>query len=105
MTIPAGYATGMAALVTTETEEGIVIESECVGKVYAPGEEDRNDWTLMGEPDTQVVITRPATVGLTCATIVNRIPDLINAAPGYVTTDLMPVNCYRVKPLDHYVNS
>ena len=64
MTIPAGYATGMAALVTTETEEGIVIESECVGKVYAPGEEDRNDWTLMGEPDTQVVITRPATVGL-----------------------------------------
>ena len=104
MTIPAGHATGMSAVVTTETEEGIVIESECVGKVYAPGEVDRNDWTLMGEPDTQVVITRPATVELTCATIVNRIPDLINAAPGYVTTDLMPVNTYRVKPLDHYVH-
>lgn len=103
MTIPAGHATGMSAVVTTETAEGIVIESECVGKVYAPGEVDRNDWTLMGEPDTQVVITRPATVELTCATIVNRIPDLINAAPGYVTTDLMPVNSYRVKPLDHYV--
>ena len=104
MTIPAGHATGMSAVVTTETAEGIVIESECVGKVYAPGEVDRNDWTLMGEPDTQVVITRPATVELTCATIVNRIPDLINAAPGYVTTDLMPVNTYRVKPLDHYVH-
>ena len=104
MTIPAGHATGMSAVVTTETAEGIVIESECVGKVYAPGEVDRNDWTLMGEPDTQVVITRPATVELTCATIVNRIPDLINAAPGYVTTDLMPVNSYRVKALDHYVH-
>ncbi|MFT3957617.1 MAG: dihydrodipicolinate reductase, partial [Desulfovibrio sp.] len=104
MTIPAGHATGMSAVVTTETAEGIVIESECVGKVYAPGEVDRNDWMLMGEPDTQVVITRPATVELTCATIVNRIPDLINAAPGYVTTDLMPVNTYRVKPLDHYVH-
>ena len=79
----------MSAVVTTETEEGITIESECVGKVYAPDEADRNDWTLMGEPDTQVVINRPATVELTCATIVNRIPDLINAAPGYVTTDLM----------------
>jgi len=104
MTIPAGHATGMSAVVTTETEEGITIESECVGKVYAPDEADRNDWTLMGEPDTQVVINRPATVELTCATIVNRIPDLINAAPGYVTTDRMPVNSYRVRPLDFYVH-
>ena len=103
MTIPAGHATGMSAVVTTETQEGIVIESECIGKVYAPDEVDRNDWTLMGEPDTQVVITQPATVELTCATLVNRIPDLINAAPGYVTTDKMPVNSYRVKPLDYYV--
>ena len=91
-------------MVTTETEEGITIESECVGKVYAPDEADRNDWTLMGEPGTQVVINRPATVELTCATIVNRIPDLINAAPGYVTTDRMPVNSYRVRPLDFYVH-
>ena len=103
MTIPAGHATGMSAVVTTETEEGVTLETECVGKVYAPEEFDRNDWTLYGEPDTQVIINRPATVELTCATIVNRIPDLINAAPGYVTTDLMPVNSYRVKPLEAYL--
>ncbi len=103
MTIPAGHATGMSAVVITETEEGVTLETECVGKVYAPEEFDRNDWTLYGEPDTQVVINRPATVELTCATIVNRIPDLINAAPGYVTTDLMPVNSYRVKPLEAYL--
>ena len=103
MTIPAGYATGMSAVVTTETEEGVTLETECVGKVYAPEEFDRNDWTLYGEPDTQVVINSPSTVELTCATIVNRIPDLINAAPGYVTTDLMPVNRYRTKPLDAYL--
>ncbi|MBS6831071.1 MAG: dihydrodipicolinate reductase [Desulfovibrio sp.] len=103
MTIPAGYATGMSAVVTTETEEGVTLETECVGKVYAPEEFDRNDWTLYGEPDTQVVINRPSTVELTCATIVNRIPDLINAAPGYVTTDLMPVNRYRTKPLAAYL--
>ncbi len=103
MTIPAGHATGMSAVVTSQTAEGIVLESECIGKVYAPDEFDRNDWTLCGEPDTEVVINRPATVELTCATIVNRIPDLINAEPGYVTTDRMPVNSYRVKPLDAYV--
>ena len=85
-------------------EEGISIETECIGKVHAPEEFDQNDWTLMGEPDTQVVINRPATVELTCATIVNRLPDVINAEPGYITTDKMPTNRYRVKPLDAYVN-
>ena len=40
----------------------------------------------MGEPDTTLVISRPATVELTCATIVNRLPDVISAKPGYVPT-------------------
>jgi 2,4-diaminopentanoate dehydrogenase len=99
MTIPAGHATGMSAVVTTITEEGIVIEGECIGKVYAAGEFDQNVWTIHGEPDTEVVINRPATVELTCATIVNRIPDLIAAAPGFTTTDKMPTNAFRAKDL------
>ena len=33
VTVKAGDATGMSAIVTTETEEGITIESECIGKV------------------------------------------------------------------------
>ncbi|WP_346946996.1 dihydrodipicolinate reductase [Clostridium sp.] len=104
MVIPAGYATGMSAIVVTETEEGITIETECIGKVYAPDEYDKNDWIIYGEPDTQVVINRPATVELTCATIVNRLPDVINSEPGYTTTEKMPTNRFRVKPLDVYVD-
>ncbi|MDR1195804.1 MAG: hypothetical protein LBL00_04920 [Endomicrobium sp.] len=103
MTVPAGHATGMSAVVTTETKEGIIIESECIGKVYAPEEFDQNDWTIEGEPSTQVVINRPATVELTCATVVGRIPDVINAEPGYVTTDKMPTPIYRTKPLNEYI--
>ena len=103
MTIPAGHATGMAAVVTTITEEGIVIETECIGKVYAAGEFDQNVWTIQGEPSTEVIINRPATVELTCATIVNRIPDLIVAAPGFTTTDKMPTNAFRAKDLGFYV--
>lgn len=103
MTIPAGNATGMSAVVTTETKEGIIVESECIGKVYAPEEFDQNDWTIIGEPDTQVIINRPSTVELTCATVVNRLPDVINAAPGYTTTDQMPIGTYRTKPLDSYL--
>ncbi len=87
MTIKAGDATGMSAVVTTETKEGITIESECIGKVYGPDEFDKNIWTVEGEPTTTITVERPSTVELTCATVVNRIPDVINAEPGYVTTE------------------
>ena len=77
----------MSAVVTTETEEGITIESECIGKVYGPDEYDKNIWTVEGEPTTTVVVEKPNTVELTCGTIVNRIPDVIKSKPGYIPTE------------------
>lgn len=103
MTVKAGDATGMSAVVTTETEEGIVLETECVGKVYAPEEFDRNVWTVEGEPTTTITVDKPSTVELTCATVVNRIPDTINAAPGYVTTEKFGELNFKIKNLNEYV--
>ena len=103
MTVKAGDATGMSAVVTTETKEGITIESECIGKVYSKEDYDKNEWTVYGEPDTTIVVARPATVELTCATVVNRIPDVINAVPGYVPTERMGELTYKVKPLNEYI--
>jgi 4-hydroxy-tetrahydrodipicolinate reductase len=105
MVIKAGQPTGMRAIVTTETKEGITFETECIGNVYGPGEFDRNDWTFCGEPETTIHVNRPATVELTCANLINRIPALINAQPGYVSTDRMPNNVYPVRPLNEYVES
>lgn len=102
-TVKAGDATGMSAVVTTETEEGITIESECIGKVYSPEEYDKNEWTVYGEPDTTITVAKPSTVELTCGTVVNRIPDVINAPAGYVTTEKMGDLEYRTKPLNEYV--
>ncbi len=104
MTIEAGKATGMSAVVTSETEEGVVIEAECIGKVYSKDDFDKNEWTVFGEPDTTITVARPRTVELTCATIVNRIPDVINAEPGFVTTDKFGEPTYKFKPLNEYVN-
>lgn len=101
--IPAGNATGMSAIVTTITNQGPVIVSECIGKVYAEGEIDRNDWRILGEPNTEVKIARPSTVELTCATVVNRIPQLIEAPAGFYTTEKMPPARYRTYPLHYYV--
>jgi len=103
MTIKAGDATGMSAVVTTETKEGITIEAECIGKVYSKEDYDKNEWTIQGEPDTTIVVSRPATVELTCATIVNRIPDVINGKPGYISTDKLDELKYLVKPINEYI--
>jgi len=100
--IPAGKAIGMSAVVTTETEEGIIIEAECRGIVYGRGEEDVNQSISYGIPDSNVTVTKPATVENTCATVVNRIPDVINAPAGFVTTSRMPALKYRVKDLALY---
>ena len=103
MTVKAGMATGMSAVVTTETEEGIIIESECIGKVYSKEDFDKNEWTVIGEPETTLIINRPSTVELTCASVVNRIPDVINSKSGYVPTEEMGELNYKVKPLNEYV--
>lgn len=97
MDIKAGYATGMSAVVTTTTKQGIILETQCIGKVYGENDCDKNDWTIEGEPNTNLVITRPSTVELTCAAIVNRIPDVINAPSGFVPTSRMGEMKYLVK--------
>lgn len=104
MNIKAGDATGMSAVVTATTEEGITIVAECIGKVYSSTEFDVNEWTIEGEPTTSMIISKPSTVELTCADIVNRIPDVLNARSGFVSTSEMPELKYRVKPLNEYVD-
>lgn len=90
MTIKAGDARGMSAVVTTETEEGITLETQCVGMVYSSDDFDSNEWTVEGEPSTTITVNRPQTVELTCATVVNRLLDVLEGEPGFFTTEKMP---------------
>ena len=102
-TVKAGKVIGMGAVSTVETEEGITIEDECIGIVYGKDDCDFNRWTIYGDPDVTLEIKNPPTVGLTCSTLVNRIPSVINAKPGFVPTSQMPVAEFVVDSLADHV--
>ena len=75
------------AIVTVNTMQDITVEKEIIGKVYGPEDGALCDW---------------ATVEHTCATVVNRLPSLINAPAGYVTADQLEPVQYPTCPMEMY---
>lgn len=107
ITIPKSDVIGMSSVVNTKTQEGIELEFECIGKVYTPGETDEYNISIYdknGKELISITIPEPQTVERTCATTVNRIPDVIKAPAGYITTDHLGPPEYRVNPLSSYLS-
>lgn len=86
--IKAGMVIGLNAIVTTvaETRKGkqVTIITEQIGKCYGAADEDKTTWIIEGEPNLEIQAKKPDTVGITCASAVNRVGSVINARSGYV---------------------
>jgi 4-hydroxy-tetrahydrodipicolinate reductase len=101
--VPAGNIVGFTDIDTIRTAEGPSLTFEMTGCVYAEGQKDNNDWVILGEPDLYLSNPAVPTQMSTCAQLVNRIPDVINAEPGFVTVDRLPKLRYRAFPLGMYI--
>jgi 4-hydroxy-tetrahydrodipicolinate reductase len=104
ITVEPGRVIGFTDVDTVRTHEGITLTFEMTGRLYLPGEADINDWTVSGEPELH--LSNPAVpTGMTTVTqLVNRIPDVINAPPGFVTMEKLPRPRYRTYPLGAYLH-
>lgn len=102
-TVPAGCLLGVVDGVTVSTVEGPEFSFEMTGRVYREGEVDTNEWRIRGEPELHLANHAVPTRLITCTSVVNRIPDVINAEPGLLSMDRLPQPRYRHRRLDAYV--
>ena len=103
--IAPGQLLGVTDSATIFTREGPSFTFEQTGCVHGPGQSDMNEWVVRGDPAqlklrNDDVPTRVAT----CTQVINRIPDVINAPPGFITIEKLPRPRYRTFPLGAYLD-
>ncbi|MER7048592.1 Gfo/Idh/MocA family oxidoreductase [Streptomyces jumonjinensis] len=92
-TIRQGRLLGYVDTDVLYTKEGVRLSISSQGKVYEEGETDYNEWNLTdsdGNPTLHLRNSDVQSAHTTCATLVNRIPDVITARPGIVTIAELP---------------
>ncbi len=103
ITVETGRVIGFTDIDTVRSNEGITLTFEMTGRLYREGETDINDWTVTGEPELRLLNPAVPTGVTTCTQLVNRIPDVINAPPGFITIEKLPPLRYRTYPLGMYL--
>ena len=99
-----GQNAGHTKIVEFETEQGIRLRGEQFFKIFKKGEGGSLvECFIKGIPDIHLVIDRFDIRPSCCAQIVNRIPDVINSEPGYVTVEKLPKLKFRAYPLEFYL--
>lgn len=94
-TVPRGRLIGMTDVDRVTTEEGVELSLAMTGKVYAGDESDMSEWWVRGESDLHLLCDGLSTHSTTCSTLVNRVEDVLDAAPGFKTLDNLPQLRYR----------
>jgi 4-hydroxy-tetrahydrodipicolinate reductase len=98
-----GLTIGSRLACTLKTEEGIDLTGIFHLTFLVPGAKGKNIWRFVGEPTYEVVVEEGRYDITTSTSIVNRIPDVLNAPAGYLTVKDLPKAMYHHGPLNGYV--
>jgi len=101
--IVSGEIIGLMQKLNVNTRGGLKLVGENTLRLCKEGEEEFKEWLIEGEPDIEIRATRLSTSFTTASQSVNRIPDVINADPGYVTLEQLPKLTFRQKPFSAYI--
>ena len=83
--------------------EEITFRVEFIQKIFNSNETEKITWQIEGTPDISLSFDPFMGGEITCTTLVNRIPDVINAEPGFLLASDLAKTKYRPLPLHHYV--
>ena len=98
-----GLVTGTHQTVEIDTEQGIKFYGDYIFKLRKPDEKDEKEWIIKGLPDLSLKFSDLSNELTTCTQTVNRIPDVINSEPGFITIENFPMLKFRTFPLHYYV--
>lgn len=102
--VPSGHLLGLVDTTEIETSEGIQFMFAMEGRVYREGESDTNEWRIQGQPDLHLRNENVSYRFTTCTSVINRIPDVIQAEPGLVTLNRLGKPSYKHGALGKYLS-
>ena len=102
--IEPGLITGLSEIYEIETKEEIKFRVEFIQKIFNSNETEKITWQIEGTPNISLSFDPFMGGEITCTTLVNRIPDVINAEPGFLSANELANTKYRPLPLHHYIN-
>lgn len=101
---------GLSKIIKIETAQGITFHGKQIGKAFTDEEKARtpiNEIFIKGIPEIHVTgtVNEIESKSHACAPLTNRIPDIINCEPGYVTVEKLGKLKFRAFPLHYYLKS
>lgn len=90
-----GELIGTDVTTTIETDRDLTVSCTFVSKLKEEGDTAYNSWEIKGVPDLFLKCDDMHGEIATTGAIINRIPDVLDARPGFLTACDMPVPYYR----------
>lgn len=102
-TILKGQVIGSIFETHIQTKEGIVMRCSFINKFREKSDTSYNQWNIKGVPDMFLKVEDVQGNITTSSSIVNRITDVINAKPGFLTINELDVPFFKLHPLNEYI--